>query len=122
TDAVENDRNPYDSKPIKDPLRKILISYCLQYVEAKPLYTDHRSDDDHAERHHDSLIDTRHYRRHGKWDLDLPQLLRARAAIGVGCLEHLLVHQSNTKIGKTDDRRNRIDDNSDEARHPANAK
>src|SRR5215813_11402723 len=121
TDAVENDRDADDAKSVEDPLREILVGDGLKNVKAKPLHTDHRSDDNHAKRHHDRLIDAGHDRRHGKRHLYFPELLRARTAIGLGRLQDLLVDQANAEVREPDDRRDGVDHHGDEARHSADA-
>lgn len=75
TDAVEYDRDGHNGKAVENALCEILVGNGLQHIEPKALHANHRCDHNHAQRHHDGLIDACHDGGHSQWHLHFPKFL-----------------------------------------------
>jgi hypothetical protein len=119
--TVEDDGNADDRETVEHAQGEVLVVDGPEHLLAQALNANHRGDHDHGERHHDGLVDAGHDGRQRQRHLHVLEPLPAGRSKGIGGLEHVLVDQANAQIGQTDDRRNGVDDDGDQAGHLADA-
>ena len=119
--TIKYNGDPNDGQAVEHSERKVLVGNSFQDRLAQALNTDHRRDDNHGQRHHNSLV----YPGHDGWKckrhLHVFQLLPVRRTECIRSFENILVNQSNTKIGQPDHRRDGVDNNRDEPGYLADA-
>ena len=84
---VEHDGHHHDRDAAVQRLADVELLEAVEHLPAEARRPDDGRDHDHAERHHDRLVDPEHHRRLGERDLHLRQGLPRRRPEGVGDLE-----------------------------------